>query len=236
MEQIKYRYDFTFKDGRSESFTVVLDGSTLDPVEPLPQKLPEWTRLHFERCRNCSLDPLDHSYCPLAGRLEPVLSKMINVLSHENVDVEVTLDERSITRSCTAQEGLSALMGIITATSGCPNTSFFKPMARFHLPFANTEETFYRATSMYMLGQYYRWHNDKGFDMDMKGLLKFYEGISQVNRGMSNRIKAEQREDGAINALVLLDMFAMTIPESMDEILDSMEPLFEPYINAERVL
>lgn len=236
MQQIKYQYNFTFDDAHSEKFNIVLDGSTLDPIEPLPSKLPEWTRLNYEKCENCTLDALDHAYCPLAGRLEPILRKMIHVLSHEHVDVEVTLDERSITRSCTAQEGLSALMGIITATSGCPNTSFFKPMARFHLPFANTEETFYRATSMYMLGQYYRWHNDKGFDMDMKGLLQFYKGVSLVNKGMSNRIKAEQREDGAINALVLLDMFAMSIPESLDEILANMEPLFAPYINADRVI
>jgi hypothetical protein len=236
MEQIKYQYKFTFSDGHSETFPIVLDGTTLEPQEPLPLKLPEWTRLRFEKCDNCTLDPLEHAYCPLAARLEPVLNKMVKVLSHEDVEVEVLLDERTVTRSCTAQEGLSALMGVITATCGCPNTSFFKPMARFHLPFANTEETFYRATSMYMLGQYYRWHNDKGFDMDMKGLLNFYKGVSKVNRGISNRIKAEQREDGAINALVLLDMFAMTIPESLDDILEKMEPLFKPYIEAPRII
>lgn len=235
MDPIKYQYDFSFSDGHSESFSIILDGTTLDPVEPLPEKLPEWTRLKYEKCENCTLDPLDHSYCPLAGRLEPVISKMVNVLSHDDVEVKVTLDERIITRSCTAQEGLSALMGIITATCGCPNTSFFKPMARFHLPFASIDETLYRVASMYMLGQYFRWHNDKGFDMDMKGLLKFYEGVSIVNRGMANRINAEQREDGAINALVLLDMFAMTIPDSLDDILEGMEPLFEPYINSERI-
>lgn len=236
MDEIKYQYDFTFTDGHSEGFNIALDGSTLEPVEPLPEKLPEWTRLRYEMCDNCTLDPLDHAYCPLAGRLEPVLNKMVHVLSHEHVDVKVTLDERSVSRSCSAQEGLSALMGVITATSGCPNTRFFKPMARFHLPFASTEETFYRAASMYMLGQYFRWHNDKGFDMDMKGLKKFYEEVSKVNKGMSNRIKAEQREDGAINALVLLDMFVMCLPDSLDDILEGLEPLFEPHISAPKVI
>ena len=136
MEQIQYQYDFGFSDGRTESFDIVLDGTTLDPINPLPEKLPEWTRLKFEQCENCTLDHLDHSYCPLAARLAPVINKMVSVLSHDNVDVKVVLGDRIVTRSCTAQEGLSALMGIITATSGCPNTSFFKPMARFHLPFA----------------------------------------------------------------------------------------------------
>ena len=236
MKQIKYQYDFVFPDGHLESFNIVLDGSTLDPVAPLADNLPDWTRLKFEVCKNCPLDPVDHPYCPLAARLEPVISKMGTVLSHDDVEVKVTLDERTITRSCTAQEGLSTLMGIIIATSGCPNTSFFKPMARFHLPFANTEETLYRATSMYMLGQYFRWHNDKGFDMDMKGLLKFYEGVSIVNHKMAKRINAERREDGAINALVLLDMFAMTIPDSLDEVLEEMEPLFAPYINSKKII
>jgi hypothetical protein len=39
------------------------------------------------------------------------------------------------------------------ATSGCRYTAYFKPMARFHLPFANEEETAYRAISMYLLSQ-----------------------------------------------------------------------------------
>ncbi len=235
-EAIKYKYSFRFKSGHSESFSIDLNGATLEPFEPLNTTLPEWTRLDFQKCKHCTLDSLEHSFCPLAARLEPVLSKMANVLSHEDVDVKVTLDERSITRHCTAQEGLSSLMGIITATSGCPRTSFFKPMARFHLPFANTEETLYRACSMYMLGQYFRWHNNKSFDMDMKGLLKFYEGITLVNKGISNRIKAEKREDGAINALVLLDMFALTMTCSLEEVLASFEPLFESHINAERIV
>jgi hypothetical protein len=30
-----------------------------------------------------------------------------------------------------------------------------KPMARFHLPLASEEETIYRATTMYLLAQYF---------------------------------------------------------------------------------
>jgi hypothetical protein len=124
-------------------------------------------------------------------------------------------------------------MGIITATSGCPNTVFFKPMARFHLPFANTEETFYRAASMYMLGQYYRWQAGKSVDMDLEGIHKFYEQVAVVNKSIADRLRSEKREDGSVNAIVLLDMFVKSMPMLLDETLEELKPLFSPYINAE---
>lgn len=233
MEPINYRYRFKFKSGREEVFDIKLDGSKLEPLEKLPQKLPEWTRLEFNKCSNCTLDPLETFYCPLAARLMPLVDKMNNVISIDEIKVEVTLDERIVTRDATAQEGISALMGIITATSGCPHTIFFKPMARFHLPFANTEETFYRAASMYMLGQYYRWQAGKSVDMDLTGIHKFYEQVAIVNKGIADRLRCERREDGSVNAIVLLDMFVKSMPMLLDDTLLALRPLFTPYVAAE---
>lgn len=233
MEPINYKYRFNFKGGREEVFNIQLDGVKLEPVEKLPAKLPEWTRLDFNKCSNCTLDSLETFYCPLAARLMPLVDKMHDVVSIDGVKVEVTLDERIITRDATAQEGISALMGIITATSGCPHTVFFKPMARFHLPFANTEETFYRAASMYMLGQYYRWQAGKSVDMDLTGIHKFYEQVAIVNKGIADRLRCEKREDGSVNAIVLLDMFVKSMPMLLDETLTELKPLFKPYIEAE---
>ena len=48
-----------------------------------------------------------------------------------------------------------SLIGIYMVTSGCPIMDKLRPMARFHLPFASTEETIYRAISTYLLGQYF---------------------------------------------------------------------------------
>ena len=233
MEPINYRYRFDFKNGREEVFDIELNGTTLEPVEKLPAKLPEWTRLDFKKCTHCTLDSLETFYCPLAARLTPLVDKMSNVLSIDDVKVEVTLDERIVTRDASAQEGISALMGIITATSGCPHTIFFKPMARFHLPFANTEETFYRAASMYMLGQYYRWQAGKGVDMELTGIHKFYEQVAIVNKGIADRLRSEKREDGSVNAIVLLDMFVKSMPMLLDETLNELKPLFSPYIFSE---
>ena len=233
MEPVSYRYRFLFENGREEVFAVELDGRNLEPLDALPEKPPEWTRLDFEKCAHCPLDSLEVFFCPLALRLLPLIERMGDVTSIDNVQVTVSLDERTVTRSATAQEGISSLMGIITATSGCPHTVFFKPMARFHLPFANTEETFYRAASMYMLGMYYRWQAGKSVDLELDGLLNFYSQVAAVNRGIANRMRAERREDGTVNAIVLLDMFVKSMPVMIRETLDELKPLFKPYVDAE---
>ncbi|HEX9803022.1 MAG TPA: hypothetical protein VGB35_07190 [Gammaproteobacteria bacterium] len=236
MESISYQYRFRFKGGREEVFDIRLDSVTLEPLDPVPDNPPEWVRLEYHKCSHCTLDSLEEFFCPLALRLLPLAERMGDVVSIDNVDVTVTLDERTVTRSATAQEGISALMGIITATSGCPHTVFFKPMARFHLPFANTEETFYRAASMYMLGQYYRWQAGKSVDMELEGLLYFYSQVAEVNVGIANRLRAEQREDGTVNAIVLLDMFVKSMPVQIEETLKELEPLFRPYVDADSTL
>lgn len=236
MESINYQYRFRFESGREEAFDIHLDGTTLEPREPGATNPPEWVRLENHKCSHCTLDPLEVFFCPLALRLLPLVERLGDVVSFDNVDVTVALDERTVTRSVTAQEGISSLMGIITATSGCPHTVFFKPMARFHLPFASTEETFYRAASMYMMGQYYRWQAGKGVDMDLSGLLYYYSQVAEVNKGIAKRLRAERREDGAVNAIVLLDMFVKGMPELFTDTLKELEPLFRSYIDADSTL
>jgi len=233
MAHISYEYRFLFQDGREEVFEIHLDAATLEPVDPLPEHPRDWTRLESHKCSNCPLDELEHPLCPLAIRLQPLADRMGGVTSIDNVDVMVTVYERNVTRSATAQEAISSLMGIITATSGCPHTVFFKPMARFHLPFANTRETFYRAASMYMLGQYYRWQAGKSVDMELDGLLDFYSQVATVNKGIAERLRAERREDGAVNAIVLLDMFVKSMPVLIKETLEEFKPLFQPYVDGE---
>ena len=230
-EYLCYRYEFSFTDGHCEQFEITLDALTLEPITPLPENLPEWTRLEFHQCKHCPLNEEKHHYCPQAARLTDLAERMVQVISYTEVEVKVILDERTITRDATAQEGISSLMGIITATSGCPHTAFFKPMARFHLPFSSTEETLYRAASMYMLGQYFRWHGDLSVDWDLKELKQFYKNVAQINAQMAARFRAEPREDGTINALVLLDMFAHNVP-NIDDILDELKPLFSAYMQA----
>ena len=72
---------------------------------------------------------------------------------------------------------------------GAPHTAFFKPMAAFHLPIANAEETLYRAASMYMLGQYFVHKKGGEADLDLVGLVKVYEDLEILNVHLAKRVR-----------------------------------------------
>ena len=148
-------YNFRLPDGSEEGFHLRLDPETLELRGNTPEVSPEWTKLDFHQCPNCPLNVEEHPDCPLALRLVNLVQRFDGLLSHEKVEMEVVTEERTITQKTTAQRGISSLMGLVIAASGCPHTALLRPMARFHLPFASNEETVYRATSMYLLAQYF---------------------------------------------------------------------------------
>lgn len=234
MDSINYSYQFEFQNGRKEEFHLKLDSQTLSLIQTQEIEVPDWARLEFKQCLGCPLS-LETIYCPLAKQIAPLVDTLKDVLSIEETQVTVIQDQRVISNDTTAQEGISSIMGILTAVSGCPLTLFFKPMARFHLPFANIEETFYRATSMYMLGQYYRWKDNMSADMDMRGLPQYYSNVAMVNKNMAERLKDNKREDAAVNALVLLDMFVQSLPDTIDDVLEEFKPLFESYLHEKNI-
>ena len=129
----------------------------------------------------------------------------------------------------TAQKGISALMGLIIPSSGCPHTTFFRPMARYHLPLANREETIYRATSMYLLAQYFLNKDNKPIDIELKGLVQIYKNMELVNITMAERLRAISETDSTINALVLLDTYTKTIPRAIKDSLEQLRYLFTPF-------
>ncbi|MCZ6635541.1 MAG: hypothetical protein O7G87_19235, partial [bacterium] len=149
METLDFEYRFEFENGHEEIFQVKLDPETLEPVDALPDDLPEWTRLEFCQCEHCPLTPDTHPHCPAAARLVPLVSRFQDVLSYHEINTEVRTPERTVNKKAPAQSGVGSLMGLVMATSGCPHTAIFKPMARFHLPFSTAEETIYRVASMY---------------------------------------------------------------------------------------
>ena len=155
MENVAIRYCFILPDGSEEVFNLQLDAQTLDLVGNILEPLPAWTILRFHQCPNCPFTADTHPHCPLAVNLVNVVNHFDRLLSYKEIHVDVMTGERSVSQDTTVQEGVSSLMGLVIATSGCPHTAFFKPMARFHLPFSSEEETMYRATSMYLLAQYF---------------------------------------------------------------------------------
>jgi hypothetical protein len=229
METVFFRYIFRFPDDRQEIFDLHLDAKTLDLLEDTPDELPPWTNLDFHQCPNCQLTIQTHPNCPVAVHLIKLIATCKNVLSYDELHVDIITPERIVSKGTTAQKAVSSLMGLIMATSGCPHTSFFKPMARFHLPLASAEETIYRATSMYLLAQYFMRKQGQEADLELEGLAKIYHNIQLINKAMAERLRAITDKDSAINALIVLDIFAKTLPYAIEDSLEEVRYLFTPY-------
>jgi len=122
-------------------------------------------------------------------------------------------------------------MGLVIAISECPHTDFLKPMARFHLPFATEEETIWRATSTYLLAQYFLIIKGHRIDLELDGLSRIYDNIEKLNASIVKRLRAAGKKDSTINALVHLDVFAKYIKPGVEESLDKIRHIFTPFLN-----
>jgi hypothetical protein len=217
------------KDGREEVVDLCLHEKTLDLMNDIPESLPAWTKINFHQCTHCPLDIQNQPHCPIAVHLVTIIELLKNLLSYDEIHVDITTPQRHVSRDTSAQKAISSLMGLIMATSGCPHMEFFKPMARFHLPLASVEETIYRATSMYLLAQYFLQKEGKKADMELEGLKKIYRDIKIINDSMAGRLRAISDKDVALNSLVILDIFAQTLPFAIEESLEDVRYLFSSY-------
>lgn len=220
------QYRFTLEDRSCESLALEFDAVSMAlrlAADPAP---PEWTRLAFQQCPNCPLDPATTSHCPAALSLAPMVSRLSSLLSHDRVALEVITAERTISQQTTAQRTAGSLMGLLLATSGCPRTAFFRPMARFHLPLATESETIYRAAATYMLAQYFRHQQGLAPDFELTGLRDIYLHIQTINASLANRLRAASESDSMVNAIILLDLHAKAMPYMIKQALAELEPLF----------
>ena len=231
MENVAIRYCFTMKDGSQEIFDLQLDPKDLELTGNRPDHLPTWADLEFQQCPHCPLSVATHPHCPLAANLVNIVEPFDRLLSYDEMHVEVTSEERSISQDTTAEQGISSMMGLVIATSGCPHAAFFKPMARFHLPLANPAETIYRAASMYLLAQYFLKQGGRDADLELKGLVEIYRNIQIVNTSTAKRLRAATETDSSLNAIVLLDMFAKTLSHAIEASLKEIRHLFEPFLS-----
>ena len=222
----KLVYHFQFPDGRTESLQVV-------PADPgkVQADLPPWTELGFQQCSNCPLSPSDSPRCPMAVRLVPLVELFGKLHSYDDVSAQVESEERTVIKRTSVQRVLRSLMGLLAASSDCPHVTFLKPMAHFHLPFSSREETIFRVASTYLLAQYFLRQQGMVDDSGLEGLKAHYRELQQVNAGMAKRIGAIRVEDGTINALVLLDLFAQSLPDSIDADLEELQPAFQKLLN-----
>jgi hypothetical protein len=238
MDISRITYSFTLADGTQEIFKLELNTEsielTLENKEEAKQP-PAWTKLDFHQCPNCPLNVSEAPHCPLCLNLIELVNKFQHILSYDKLVLVVQIDDTTISQRTTAQRAVSSLMGLLIATSGCPHTKYFKPMARFHLPLASPDHTLFRATSSYLLAQYFLRKENKPYDSDLQGLSEIYKNVDLVNDYVAMRLRTASEADSTVNAIILLDLFAKTIPITIEESLDEIKHLFASYLAEENI-
>lgn len=226
-------YQFRFPDGTEKIFDVNLDKTTGALLQAPRKSYPKWTQLSYRQCQHCPLKESTCERCPVAVSIIDVVDFFYLAASNDKAEVTVVTPQRTITQNeAGVQKAISSLIGLYMVTCGCPIMNRLRPMARFHLPFASSEETVYRALSMYVLGQYFRRKEGKSPDWSMEGLGKCYKDINKLNADFARRLINFESSDATTNALTSLDCFAQLIEFSItEEILEELEQLFQGYLN-----
>ena len=222
MDAVKVEYRLHFADGAQLCHAVKVSPHLEIPVEA---EAPDWTRLTFHQCPGCRLSPDRHAQCPAALALAPLVTKLQGRVSHEPVRLEADSGGRRVSADTSLQRAAGSLFGLVLASSGCPQTRFLLPMARFHLPLADELETFYRVAGMYLLGRYCQDSTPEAA-VDLQGLREKYLKLQSMNRALARRLRQACGADAPVNAVVVLDMLARAVPEDLDESLDSLRAWF----------
>ncbi len=189
---------------------------------------PVWTSLAVEQCACCPLTN-EETRCPAAVALSGLMEDFGSLLSYDEVDATVETGGRTMKATVPAQKVLSSLLGLVLGTSGCPILAKFMPMARYHLPFASTDETTFRSVGAYLMAQYFVDQDGGEPDWSLVGLKAFYEDVHTINRAMVARLRGHFEGDAGVNAVAILDLFAHYLPMAVDEQLAELRPLFAAF-------
>ncbi|MFM1941406.1 MAG: hypothetical protein RI897_388 [Verrucomicrobiota bacterium] len=224
-------YRFRMESAEDKVFVVHLRPGDMGLVMDPEAKAPEWTRLENCQCPNCPLRAGEVAHCPAALGMSELMDSFKDCLSTDPADITVAVESREYRRRAPLQYGVSALMGLIMATSGCPVTEKLRPMVHVHLPFATIGETMYRAASMYLLAQFFRQNRGMEPDWQMENLVQIFEEVAEVNQSFARRLISINPKDASLNALANLDCFAMVTSFSITkDKLKELEPLFGAYL------
>ena len=224
-------YEFTLADNSEEIFELVFNARTIELIIDNPVPAPAWTKLSHQQCPPCPLNPDTHPYCPVAINLSTATSRLDRLMSFDRVLVKVINTERRVSHYTSAQEGISSLMGLLIAGSSCPLTHFFKPMARFHLPFASKDETLWRAAATFLLARYFAEGGLTKSDANLDGLIRIYHNVACLNDYIVERVRSATSKDSAVNALVHLDVFAKFLTPPLEDSLNQIKHIFAPFFN-----
>lgn len=222
---ITYNYRFDFPDGSKKRFLIQLDPATYT-VKQNSQRPSDWTKLPNSQCSCCRLDKNCTSHCPVAVNISDLIISFKDIVSHEACTVSCITNDRTYTKETIVQDGLSSILGIIMATSGCPTMNILKPMARFHLPFSTVDESVFRAVSVYLVRQYFIEQKGGKGDFSLSVMQKYYQQIEEVNKGILGRIQHASNLDADKNAIVILNCIAQILNMEVDDNLMSLQHHF----------
>jgi len=189
----------------------------------------DWTRLAFHKCSHCPFNQEDFPFCPLASAIDGIISKIHNFLSYDEVHAQVEFKNRIVSSNIAVQGALSSLLGLIIPASGCPHTKYFRPLSRFHQPFADTEETIYRASTMFLLAQYFIHKKSGCIPTDFARLATIYNNIHIVNTQICKRLREFCKNDSPLNAITILDMLTVSIQSALKHDLGKFESFFSVF-------
>mgnify|MGYP006865022982 CR=1 FL=1 len=226
-EKFQVQYFFTLPDGSKEEFTVVAtmpDLSLLEPEGPLP----DWTRLEYHKCSNCPLQEVDRAFCPIATQFVDIGNRFGDLVSYGEISLEVVAAKHRIIVETDVQNAVRSLMGLIMALSDCPHMAFFKPLAKFHLPLGDMEETMVRSMSFYLLGEHFKQPDPAERDTSFSGLALIYHEVNKVNQGIAERLRqAEIFHE--LNSLTILDNLAHSFPLTLDKTVFDVGDIFSQH-------
>jgi hypothetical protein len=208
-------YIFQIESGVEHRFDVDLDRPAADGA------LPDWTLLEKDKCPHCPLPAKPGARCPAAADLVPIVERFSALASIENVDVRVIRAEYESRKHTDTQTALSALMGLILATSGCPILNRMRPLAHTHQPFPSETETVYRIAAMHLFDCFLR-----SATPDLDGLAELFADIDKLNLAFAQRIKRATQRDSSINALVVLNARSTLASLLMEPALDEIRTWF----------
>ena len=212
----KVIYLFRLESGVRHRFDVEFDRL------PAGGDLPAWTLLEADKCPHCPLADAPGARCPAAADLVPVVARFAALSSVERIDVHVVTLQHEARKRTDTQTALSALMGLILATSACPILGRMRPLAQTHMPFATPTERVYRIVSMHLMGCHLR-----GEPVGLDGLDGFFSDIERLNHAFSGRLKRAVQRDAGMNALLALHSRSLLASMSIEDEMENIRAWFQ---------
>ena len=220
------RYTMVLEKGNEVVFDIDETGDTSVESGETP---PRWLLLDDYRCERCAIPAGSRNTCPAALSIKPVVEAFSTHASFENIKVIVEMGNVRLNSAVSLQEAVRSMVGLMLALSSCPVMRKLRPMANFHLPFGDENQTLFRFLGMYLTAQYIRRLEGLEPDWDLTGLYDLFIDIHMVNNGLAERIRAASEMDATLNSLVVLDMLAHLVQINMEQSREKLKPLFSMY-------